>query len=321
LTAHTPPPFASQFDEIIGPLGFDWRKFRPLAIAEARRFYRRLDHGQFKYEDLLSVALAALAASPGHKWARKAIRGALADFVREDLTVVKPVEMDEERYLSTIAELDDCLPTAGAVKPKPCDIPSDNPLVEGWRKLHGVTVGPGPRRIRRRVRHPFTGEWLELLPSRLAMPSGYKVTSKHGKVPVSIARSSYDEDGWRQERAGRVGAKPDAEDEVDPRANKPPVRGEVDQCGYVERGKAKRFSFTCYNDGEDHAHGLGSDWTVYRKGAKFAWFSTSPGGSALATATAWLRRHGDEPSIFTDDWSLRDNGWIRATETSFQAAS
>jgi hypothetical protein len=247
MNSHTPPP------------AFRWQDFRPLAKSETAKFYRRLPTGQFTFEDLLSVAEAALAASPGSNYALKAIKGALADFVRDDLTVVKPVELSEDEYLATVAELDDCLPTARTAKPKPCKFPSDNPLVEAWRKRYGVTVGPAPRRIRRRVRHPLTGEMCELLPSRIATSLGYKVSSKHAKVSVSIGRASYN-DGWNQTIGGQVRAKIDRDENdernFDPRsASTARSEGVSDAALYTGKGRDQRFSVACFN-GKNWPKGL-----------------------------------------------------------------
>ena len=156
--------------------------------------------GKFEKDELLSIATEALAKSkPSEKWARGAIRGALFDFVRtRDKLVTR--WMDEDEYRAKAAELDDILPTARTARPKPCTIPSDNPLVEGWRKRHHVTVGPPPRRVRRRVRHPITGEMHEL-PSRIAASTGYKVNSKYNKVEVAPRRSSH-QDGRDQNESG-----------------------------------------------------------------------------------------------------------------------
>ena len=240
MNSHTPPP------------AFDWREFIPFAKAEARRFYRRLDPGQFKFEDILRVAEAALALSPGHKYARKAIRGALADFVRSDLTIVKPVEMSEDRYLAEVAEVDDCLPTARTARPRPCDLPSDSPLVETWRQLHGVTVGAAPRRIRRRAHHPITGEMHEL-PSRIATSFGYRVNSKHNKVSVPIECSTYNDDLSQEHSSGQKRAKIDDDEQQEFDASAPSSRrGEVEQSEY----RQQRFSVACYNDGRVHKRGL-----------------------------------------------------------------
>ena len=191
-----------------------------LPHEEVAKFLRTQEVGKFEKDELLSIATEALAKSkPSEKWAREAISGALFDFVRtRDKLVTR--WMDEDEYRAKAAELDDILPTARTARPKPCTIPSDNPLVEGWRKRHRVTVGPPPRRVRRRVRHPITGEMHEL-PSRIAASTGYKVNSKYNKVEVAPRRSPH-QDGRDQNESGCSWKRPKIEDTensgaIDPR--------------------------------------------------------------------------------------------------------
>jgi hypothetical protein len=90
-------------DTIDSPVA-DWRRFIPLAKAETSKFYRRQDRGRFRYDELLNVAVLALAtAKPSAKWARKAIKGALTDYVRDEHKVVRNVEMSPERFLRAYA--------------------------------------------------------------------------------------------------------------------------------------------------------------------------------------------------------------------------
>jgi hypothetical protein len=184
-----------------------WHDFMPLAHAEVAKFLKTQDIGKFQKDDLLGVATIALAtAKPSDKWARKAIKGALFDYVRTRDKIVSDHEQTEDEYLAKTAELDNCLPTARTAKPKPCAIPSDNPIVDEWRKRHHVTVGPPPRRVRRRMRHPTTGKWLELLPSRVATSTGYKVSSKHNKVTTAPVPCAH-QDGWEPTLGGMKRAK------------------------------------------------------------------------------------------------------------------
>ena len=101
----------------------------PWVKSEVSKFYRKQECGKFKYEELLSVAVEAmLTANRG--W-RKAIPGALLDYVRTRDEFVK-LELSEGEYRATIAQLDDLLAEARALNPPPCDIASDNPLVQEW---------------------------------------------------------------------------------------------------------------------------------------------------------------------------------------------
>jgi hypothetical protein len=237
-----------------------WHDFMPLARAEVTKFLKTQEPGKFQKDDLLGEAAIALAtAKPSDIWARKAIRGALFDYVRTRDKLVSDREMGEDEYLAKTAVLDDCLPTARAARPKPCKIPSDNQIVEDWRNLHGVTVGPPPRRVRRRVRHPATGKWLELelLPSRIAASMGYRVNSKHNKVAVAPLRCAH-QDGWEPTLGGMKRAKiEDDENQEHTPPSAPPIqRGDVEQSDYVEKGRQQRFSTTCHNAGRDYKSGL-----------------------------------------------------------------
>jgi hypothetical protein len=248
MNSHTPPP------------AFDWRAYEPLARAAVTKLLKGQDPGRFERDELLSAAVERLATCPGSNYAKKAIKGALVDFARDHDKVVNNVELTEKKYLATAAELDDCLPTGRAAKPKPCDIPSDNALVEAWRNRHSVTVGPPPRRVRRRVRHPITGKMFEILPSRIATSTGYKVSSKHNKVPVSIGRATYN-DEWSQEHGGgwKRAKIEDDEQRFDPDARMALPRSEVGQADYTAPGRERRFSVACLNGGEDHRAGMNLD--------------------------------------------------------------
>ena len=84
-----------------GRKALDEFPFLPLAMAEATEFYRKQERGRFKFEDLLTVATEALVTSKGVNYAKKAIRGALLDFARDDHKLVRNVEMTEAEYLRT----------------------------------------------------------------------------------------------------------------------------------------------------------------------------------------------------------------------------
>lgn len=174
---------------IVREITFDWRDFVPLAKAETTKFYRKQQRGRFRYEELLSVAMAALAMSPGANYASKAIKGALVDYIKETLNIVRPIEMTREKF--------DC--TFAALEPN----------------------------------------------ARLLAGEG-KVSSKHGKVSVTLGRSSYKDD-WNQFIGGQVRAKieADANDEqnFDPRV---PMswtpRGVSEDEAQALRKKAKKRS-------------------------------------------------------------------------------
>jgi hypothetical protein len=280
----------------------DWRKFMPLAHAEVAKFLKTQEVGKFEKDELLSKATIALAtAKPSDKWARKAIKGALFDHVRTCNKIVNDHEKDEVEYLATTAKLDDILETARAAKLEPCDTPSDNPVVNEWRKRHRVTVGPAPRRVRRRLRHPITGDRYEL-PSRIATSTGYKVNSKHNKVAVAPVRCAY-QDGWEPTLGGMKRARIEDDEDRDhtPSHSVPPQRGELNQASYSSKGRKQRFSSETVNHHQEHRNGLTpAGWcdgiTIIRRG-----------GRTLEGERSGL---GPAESILPDGAYYRDDGAI-----------
>ena len=206
---------------------FDWRGYLPLAGKETSEFWRKQDSGKFEYDELLSVAVEDLATSKGVEYARKAIRGALLDFARDEHKVVKNVEMSEEEFLRT----------RGGPLPKQAAI-------------RRVYVSGG-------VRHTLYTPGAYRTNAQL-LYGQYKVDSKHGKVSVALERKTYN-DEWSQTSSGWKRTK--IEDEEDrnhaPRAGLVPQRGEINQTGYIGRGREKRFSTSCFNHNTVHKFGLG----------------------------------------------------------------
>jgi hypothetical protein len=198
---------------------FDWRDYLPLAKAETNKFYRKQERGKFRYEDLLSEAVEALATSPGANYARVAIKGALLDYVRDDLKIVHDVEMSEDEFIRT----------------------------RGYPPSQRAAV----RRVffSGGVRHTLYTPGAYRTNHELLAGDG-KVSSKHGKVSVAIERTTYN-DSWSQVSSGRIRAKiEDDQQEFDPRsARTPQPRGDVNQADYVGRGKEKRFSASFLNAG------------------------------------------------------------------------
>ena len=74
--------------------------FLPFALAEAARFCKKYP-GRFDLDELQSIAAEALFTSEGFEHSRKAIAGALADFARDGLKVVRDIEMSEEDFART----------------------------------------------------------------------------------------------------------------------------------------------------------------------------------------------------------------------------
>ena len=215
---------------IVREITFDWRDFVPLAKAEASKFYRKQERGRFRYEELLSVSVEALATSKGSNYAVKAINGALFDFARDDHKLVSDVEMTEEDFLRTRG------PIPKAAAKSPLRVYFENGLK--------VTVYPaGPYRSN----------------AQLLAGDG-KVSSKHNKISVAIGRTTYN-DGWSQESSGWVRAKIEA-DKADPKHHKQapgsmalllnstegklPEDG-VGQADYKGHGRKQRFSKSYFN--------------------------------------------------------------------------
>ena len=193
----------------------DWRDFIPLAKAETSKFYRRQDRGRFRYDELLNVAVLALVtAKPSAKWARKAIKGALTDYVRDERKAVRNVEMSEARYLRAYGEKE---------PKRVCRI--IDRYVDRKTGAPVTVYTPGPYR------------------TNAQLLTDYKV-GRHGKVSVKLVRTSY-EDGWSQSASGCgwIRAKIDNDEPThDHRAASVLQRGEVDQRAYVGEGREKRFS-------------------------------------------------------------------------------
>ena len=68
---------------LVREIPFDWRDFEPLARAEASKFYWKQERGRFRFEDIYSEAVAALATGKGVNHAIECIRGALLDYARD----------------------------------------------------------------------------------------------------------------------------------------------------------------------------------------------------------------------------------------------
>jgi hypothetical protein len=83
-----------------GQKALDKCPFLPFALAEAARFCKKYP-GRFELDELQSVAAEALIAAPDYNRAKKAIRGALADFARDGHKVVRDIEMSEEEFERT----------------------------------------------------------------------------------------------------------------------------------------------------------------------------------------------------------------------------
>jgi hypothetical protein len=199
----------------------DTEAYLPLAKAETSKFYAKLERARFRYDELLSVAVEDLARAPNAKWAKTAIKGALTDYVRDAYKLVRDVEMSEDEYLRTW----------GSPNPPPACI----------RRVY-VLDG---------VRHTLYTPGVYRSNAKLLL-GDYKVSSKHGKVSVALARSAYN-DGWSQSKSAWNRAQIDGEDDeldFNPRvASALPTRGEVNQIGYLARGKEKRFSASYLNNG------------------------------------------------------------------------
>ena len=161
--------------------------FLPLAMAEASKFYRKQERGRFKFDDLLSVATEALlrvsieareleaSKGKGVNYARKAIRGALLDHLRDYYKLVRNIEMTEAEYFRTQGDL---APERASAAVRRCYVYRE----AGESRFVRYTIyTPGPYRSNHQL---LTG--------------GGKVSSKHGMVSVPIGRASY-KDGWNSD--------------------------------------------------------------------------------------------------------------------------
>jgi hypothetical protein len=212
-------------------MDFDWRDYLPLAKAKTSKFYRKQDRGRFRYEELLSEAVNALATSLGAKYAKIAIRGALLDYERDSHKIVRDVEMSEEEFLRTRGS--PAAPPAAVLRT----------YVEGGKLV--TVYSPGPYRTNAQL-----------------LAGDCKVSSKHGKVRVKLGRSSFN-DEWSQAPSGwkRAKIEDDEDQDHDPRASMVLQRGEVDQgSSDVKDGRQQRFSTSCHNHGADHKFGLGESY-------------------------------------------------------------
>jgi hypothetical protein len=201
---------------IVREIIFDWRDYQPLAMAETTKFYKRQEWGRFRYEELLTVALDALALSPGVNYAKKAIRGALVDYVLETINIVHPVEMTEDEFERTRG----LVHKAG----------SRDPVQVHYENGVKVTVYPSG---------PYCSN------AQLLAGAG-NVSSKHGKVPVAIGRTTYD-DGWNQIIGGWVRAKVDNNDDESVGPATKMLLLESGDTDYKGRGRKKRFSVSYFN--------------------------------------------------------------------------
>ena len=259
--------------------------FLPLAMAEASKFYRKQERGRFKFDDLLSVATEALlrvsieareleaSKGKGVNYARKAIRGALLDHLRDYYKLVRNIEMTEAEYVRTQGDL---APERASAAIRRCYVYRE----AGESRFVRYTIyTPGPYRSNHQL---LTG--------------GGKVSSKHGMVSVPIGRASY-KDGWNQIIGGQVHARveSDKQQEADPKhhklapgsmelllnsegkgrsggrlpqVHKPPKDG-VGQADYKGHGLKQRFSKTYFNGGEARRPNFDELSHVPMRAAKF----------------------------------------------------
>lgn len=136
----------------------------PIAKAEASKFYKKQERGRFKYEELLSVAVEALAASKGVNYAMIAINGALLNHARDAYKLVRNVEMTEEEFRRTRSAL-------------PSSSPRSPAAIRRVYVLDGVRhtlYTPGPYRSNHQL-----------------LAGAGKVSTKHGKVSVALGQSEY----------------------------------------------------------------------------------------------------------------------------------
>ena len=209
---------------------FNWHDRLGVAYAETSKFNKKQEWGKFRYDELLSVAVKALAGSPGVAYARIAIHGALTDYVRDRDKIVHNVELTEGEYLRT----------RGGVPEKKARKPKARPVFFKEHGVWGTVYSKGRYRTNEQLLR------------------GYEVSSKHNKVSVALVRTTYN-DEWSQIPSGWKRAKIDDDEEDrnhDPRAGRVSQRGEVQQDDYKGRGRQKRFSNACVNNGEDFPRGL-----------------------------------------------------------------
>jgi hypothetical protein len=204
---------------IVREITFDWRDFVPLAKTEASKFYWRQERGRFRFEDLLSTAIVALATSKGVNHAIKCINGALRDHARDGDKLVRDVEMTEKDWRRT---------RGGPPEPRP---PADAPLLEYVENDLKIMVWPmGLRRLK---------------------PRGDGVaTSKHGKVSVAIGSTTFN-DGWSQQDHGWVRAKVDADFQDRPEEGLKLRVRRAEESGYTGAGTAKLWSKSCLSSGDN----------------------------------------------------------------------
>ena len=192
---------------LVREIPFDWRDFEPLARAEASKFYWKQERGRFRFEDIYSEAVAALATGKGVNHAIECIKGALLDYARDGEKLVSDVEMSAEKWQRTHGE-------------------PERPIQGPWRVYfeNGVRVivcPTGPYR---------SNAWL--------LAGSGKPTSKHGKVRCAIGRALYDE-GWNQQVDVRQLHADDADQQSEQEAARLPQKDRVPQRGQPGAGKPK----------------------------------------------------------------------------------
>jgi hypothetical protein len=246
---------------------FDWRDFVPLAKAEASKFYWEQERGRFKYEELLSVAVEALATSKGVNHAIKAINGALLDFARDDHKLVRNIEMTEEEFHRTRS----ALPQSST---RPAAELRRVYILDGVRH---VLYTPGPYRTN----------------AQLLAGDG-KPISKHGKVPVAIGRATYD-DEWNQVIGGQVGARldrdfQDVDEDGRPGEGLKLKRHRPEESGYTGAGTAKCWSRACISGGVVYKSGLTPEgWQGFKLPKRYGKASSN----FRPTSNAHCRRTAD----------------------------
>jgi hypothetical protein len=269
----------------------------PLIRKLTKKFNKKTqERGKFSQRELVPVAVrAACEALPTfrpelgfqfatHIWKR--IECALFDYVGDRDRIVHPVEMEPEHWRRCYAENGGAEPLLAEVKlPPPCDIPSDNPLVEAWRRVHGVTVCPPPKRERRFA--TYNGETVEVS-SWLLKPSGHTPKLRHDKISAPPMRLDYDDNHGAS--TGQVAPKFDSDyDESNKGDLKPsqvkPIKGKSEDGDY--------------STSDDHAAYTGGKhkqrWSVkYLNAAKVIksapWFTRRPVRNFPPSRLPWMYR-------------------------------
>lgn len=235
---------------IVREIPFDWRDFEPLARAEASKFYWRQERGQFRFEDLYSVAAEALADGKSANHARKCIKGALLDHARDGDKMVCDVELTPEQWRRTHS-----------------NIPSPRRDM-GSAVANAAVIAVAERAAKRIPPGTFLGVKEDGF-TRLFSPGPYRSNAqllagdgkptKHGKVRCTIGRALYD-DTWNQQFREQVSAgssDEQSEQEAERLAKKDriPQRGQLGggkpkpSRDYKGGGRKQRWSKSCLSSG------------------------------------------------------------------------